>query len=406
MTREKLWTKDFISISAISFFIFLAYYILLTALPLYLVGPLHEGADKVGPLVTLFLFPAILIRPFAGKWVSRGSQKKILVFSAVAFFVATLLYPLATNLWVLYLLRIIHGITFGIATTVKGTVCAGIIPASRRGEGLSYFSLAMSLAMVFGPYIGLNLANIAAYNTVFILSMIVSAVNIVLSIMMRVPENTATEKSVAEKNKFSFNDIFDKKAAPYAMATFISACAYSGISAFLSLYAKELGLVKAASAFFIIYAAVILVFRPFTGRWADQYGSNKIVYPAIILFAIGMFMVFQTHTGVILMIAGALIGIGYGSVTPIFQTQTISSVEPHRVGIANSLFFNSMDLGMAIGSFVLGYVADSLGYSYVYLTGVVLIVITGVLYWILTKKQEKPQLVSHVIELEKEGQSL
>ena len=88
MTKEKLWTKDFISISVISFFIFLAFYILLTALPLYILGPLHEGADKVGLIVTLFLFPAIIIRPFAGRWVSKGSEKKILVYSAVAFFVA------------------------------------------------------------------------------------------------------------------------------------------------------------------------------------------------------------------------------------------------------------------------------------------------------------------------------
>ena len=283
-------------------------------------------------------------------------------------------------------------------TTVKGTVCAEIIPATRRGEGLSYFSLAMSLAMVFGPYIGLNLANIDAYNMTFILCMIISAVNIVLAIFMRVPKHTHAEKQAAEKQKFSFNDLFDKKAAPYAIATFILACAYSGISAFLALYAKDLGLVKAASMFFIIYAVFILLFRPFTGRWADQYGSKIIIYPCIILFAIGMFMLNQTHTGAMLMIAGAVIGIGYGSVTPIFQTQTINAVEPHRVGIANSLFFNSMDLGMAVGSFVLGIVANASGYRNVYLAGVVLIILTGLLYWIQTRKQKNQKLVSDAVK--------
>ena len=59
-----------------------------------------------------------------------------------------ILYPLAINIWVLYMLRIFHGITFGVITTVKGTICAELIPSTRRGEGLSYFSLAMSLAMV------------------------------------------------------------------------------------------------------------------------------------------------------------------------------------------------------------------------------------------------------------------
>lgn len=48
-----------------------------------------------------------------------------------------------------------------------------------------------------------------------------------------------------------------------------------------------------------------------------------------------------------MVVSGALIGIGYGSVTPVFQTQIISSVEPHKIGVANSLFFNAMDAGGA-----------------------------------------------------------
>jgi predicted MFS family arabinose efflux permease len=390
MTKEKLWTKDFISITVISFFIFLAFYVLLTALPLYLVGNLHAGADKVGLVVTLFLGAAIVIRPFAGKWVSKGSQKKILVYSAIAFLVGTLLYPFATNIWALFILRIFHGITFGIITTVKGTICAELIPSSRRGEGLSYFSLAMCLAMVFGPYIGLNLANIDAYNTAFVICMAISVVTVAFAFFLKVPEN---KKQAGEQKsqKFSWNDLVDKKAAPYALATFILACAYSGISAFLSLYAKGLGLVEAASYFFIVYAVFILIFRPFTGRWSDQYGSKIIIYPCLVLFAIGMFMLNQTHTGAMMIIAGAVIGIGYGSITPIFQTLTISAVEPHRVGIANSLFFNSMDAGMAIGAYGLGMIATGAGYRSVFLAGGILIIIAGLLYFAQTKNKQQIQ---------------
>lgn len=86
MEKPKLWTKDFINIITISFFIFLAFYILLTALPLQLTKEFVGGADQAGLLLTLFLIAAIVIRPFAGKWVSVGSQKKILIYSAAAFF--------------------------------------------------------------------------------------------------------------------------------------------------------------------------------------------------------------------------------------------------------------------------------------------------------------------------------
>lgn len=387
--KEKLWTKDYLSITTLSFFIFLAFYVLLTALPLYLVGTLHAGADKVGLLVTLFLGAAIVIRPFAGRWVSKGAQKQILVYSTVAFFMGTLLYPFAAkNIWALLLLRVFHGMTFGVITTAKGTICAELIPASRRGEGLSYFSLAMSLAMVFGPFIGLKFAAVNAYNTAFITCMLISVVNIILAVIIKVPDIDDATKTLSEKSKFSWNDLFDKKAAPFALATFILACAYSGISAFFALYMKDLGLTSVASSFFLIYAGFIMISRPFTGRWSDQLGAKIIVYPCFVIFAIGMFLLSQSHASYLFLIAGALIGIGYGSVTPILQTQTIGSVEPHRVGLANSLFFNSMDAGMAIGAYALGIMASGSGYRSIYVAGVVLIIGTGLQYLVLTHNKE------------------
>jgi predicted MFS family arabinose efflux permease len=388
MNKPKLWTKDFINITTISFLIFLAFYILLTALPIQLMKEFGGGADQAGLLVTLFLLAAIVIRPFSGKWVSVGSQKKILIYSATAFFIATLFYPFVTNIWTLFILRIFHGLTFGVITTVKGTICAEIIPDSRRGEGLSWFSLAMGLAMVIGPVIGLNLANIGAYKTAYIICIVLSVINIFLSVVIHAPKQGKQENVSKTSKRFDFNDLIDKKAAPFALVVFILACAYSGIASFLALYAQEINLVKAASTFFILYAGLMFVFRPFTGVWADRYGENKIVFPCIIIFAIGMVLLSLPQTAVIMILAGAIIGIGYGSVTPILQTQVISSVEKHRVGIANSLFFNSMDLGMAIGAFVLGNMAKLFGYSSVFISGIVLIVVGGFAYFALVGRKK------------------
>ena len=78
MINEKLWTKDFINITVVSLFIFLAFYLLLAALSLYIADKLNAGADQAGLLVTLFLISANVIRPFASKWVSIGSQEKFL----------------------------------------------------------------------------------------------------------------------------------------------------------------------------------------------------------------------------------------------------------------------------------------------------------------------------------------
>ena len=193
---------------------------------------------------------------------------------------------------------------------------------------------------------------------------------------------------VLNKSRLSLDDIFDKKATPFALSIFILACAYSGISAFLALYAKDLGMVKAASSFFIIYAIFLLVSRPFTGRWTDKFGAKVILYPCLILFTLGMLMLSKAHSTTMILLAGAFIGIGYGSVTPIIQTETINSVEPHRVGMASSLFFSSMDAGMALGAYILGVIADVYGYPSIYMVGMVLIMVAGIQYFALTKKKQ------------------
>ncbi len=84
--KEKLWTKDFWAITIVSFIIFFVFYVLLTLLPIYIADRLHASADKAGLLVTCFLAAAIVIRPFAGQWVGKYSNKKILVLSSLAFF--------------------------------------------------------------------------------------------------------------------------------------------------------------------------------------------------------------------------------------------------------------------------------------------------------------------------------
>src|SRR5690606_31826644 len=93
LVKEKLRTKDFINITIITFFIFLSFYIPLTALPIYLADELSGGADQAGLLLTVFLIAAIIVRPFAGKWVKRGAEKKAFIYAAAACFAASLMYP-------------------------------------------------------------------------------------------------------------------------------------------------------------------------------------------------------------------------------------------------------------------------------------------------------------------------
>lgn len=390
--KEKLWTKDFWAITIISFIIFFVFYVQLTLLPIYIADNLHATADKAGLLVTCFLIAAIIIRPFAGQWVGKYSNKTVLMLSSLAFLVVTALYPLCHSIEALLFIRVLHGITFGVITTVKGTISARLIPASRRGEGISFFSLAMGLAMVVGPWIGLNMARHSAYIEAFWLCTGVSIVSIVLALIVAVPP--VIRHADGSKPKLVFAAMFDRAAMPFALVTFFMTFAYAGVSAFLALYARELDLMAAASNFLLCYAIFLMICRAFTGNVCDKKGPKYVVYPCLLAFTVGLVVLGYTHGSITMVLSGALIGIGYGSVTPIFQTQIISSVEPHKIGVANSLFFNAMDAGLALGAFVMGLMVDGVGYRSIYLMGAVLVVLAGALYILQMKKRGDVKLVS------------
>ncbi|MBY0122953.1 MFS transporter [Bacillus sp. S/N-304-OC-R1] len=385
MKKQSLWTKDFLSISFTSFFIFIGFYILLTTLPIYVLDNLHGNETQVGLILSVYLIAAVLCRPFTGKWLDELGRKKILLFAVFIFAISSILYFWTDSLPLLLALRFVHGIGFGMATTATGAIVADLIPNERKGEGLGYYAMFMNLAMVIGPFTGLTIIQYASFYWIFGLCSILGIFALALSLIVRIPVNSsnAGKKAVA---KITLSALFEKKAIPVSIVAGVLAMGYSGILSFISVYAKHLGLLSAASFFFVVYAASILISRPFTGKWFDLYGENRIIYPSIILFALGLLLLSQANNTFLFLLSGALIGLGYGTLSPGLQTIAIQKSDPSKRGLATSTFFTFLDSGIGVGSYVLGVIVVYTGFSTLYLILSVLIVVAFFIYYLLHGK--------------------
>ena len=80
----------------------------------------------------------------------------------------TSLYFVATSAMLLLVIRFLHGISFGIASTATGTIVANIVPKIRCGEGIGYFGLSVTVASV-GPFIGMFFSQHGSYSMIFCL---------------------------------------------------------------------------------------------------------------------------------------------------------------------------------------------------------------------------------------------
>src|SRR5690606_7929494 len=130
-----------------------------------------------------------------------------------------------------------------------------------------------------------------------------------------------------------------------SLTGFMLAIAYSGITSFISVYADNLGIASSASLFFVCFAALIVIPRPFVGKLFDRIGPNVLVYPAIFAFAAGMLLLAIAESLAVFLVSGAVIGLGYGVLLPIFQTIAVQAAPAGRSGLATSTYWLVMDLG-------------------------------------------------------------
>ena len=120
-----------------------------------------------------------------------------------------------------------------------------------------------------------------------------------------------------------------------------------------------------------------------------RFGENVLVYPAIIIFTIGMFILSQAQTSFWFLGAGMLIGLGYGTLIPSFQTIAISAAPNHRRGSATATYFSFFDSGIGFGSFILGIVAAKSSYHNMYFIAAIIVAFTLLLYYGLHGRKQK-----------------
>ncbi|MGG2080863.1 MFS transporter [Lysinibacillus pakistanensis] len=376
--NSKIWTKRFISLFLTNISVFFVFYGLVTTLPLYAIGELHQTDKEAGLLLSGFLLSAIIVRPFSGKLLDVFGKKMLLVLSIAGYFLCTVLYLFIHPFGLLLGLRFIQGIFFSIITTAAGSLAADIVPTKRKGAGLGYFTMSTNLAVVIGPFIGLLLIQYSSFNVLFI----VMSICIVAGGILAATVNTDDLPKPAHQGKLTFklNDLFERKALPTAAIASLVAFSYASVLSFLSVYAQQKGLMAIASLFYAVFAAAMLITRPYTGKLYDTRGPQFVIIPGIISFAIGLVMLAFVAGPVLFLSAAIFIGFGYGAVTTSLQALAVQSTALQRSGYATATYFTMFDLGIALGSYILGIIAVQAGYGAVYLTGAGLLVVVFIIY--------------------------
>lgn len=394
-----LWSRNFILVSSINFQLVLTFYLLVVVIVGYAVAELGATTAQAGLVSGLFIVGTLIGRLFVGKFLERFGRKTTLIVGLTGFLIFSGFYFIKFDIGMLLLVRFMHGFMMGMASTVLGTLIAQILPPTRRGEGIGYYSMSSTLGTAIGPFLAIWMMLHIGYNAIFIVSSIIAVSCLFVALLIQVPnlpqQNNPLDISVPAKKPSWIAQFVEYKALPISFIMLLASVCYSGVLSFINFYAKEINLVETASFFFLMYAIAILISRPFTGPLMDRKGENIIMYPAFIIMAIALVLLSQVHSSFMLLVCAGLLGFGYGNIQSVCQTVAVKSASIERMGFATSTFFIFLDAGLGFGPYFIGQALNYIDYSQLYFYSAMCVLACIVIYYLLHgRKASKRQPVS------------
>ncbi|MCR8656482.1 MFS transporter [Paenibacillus endoradicis] len=385
---ERLWTKSFILMTLSLLFLFTAFYMLYPTLPLF-IKEMGGNEKQVGLVMGALMLSSVIFRPLVGGLLDRFGRRPFIIWGLIIFIIAMYMYNWIGGIIMLIGLRILHGMSCAVSTTSMMTSITDMIPTTRRGEGMGWFSISMTLAMAIGPMFGLWIMQILSYEAMFLFGVGLSTIALFLTFGAKMPFRPITNRKGIQ--------IFEKSVLPVMAPIFFLFIAYGGITTFVPLFAE--GIELNSGAFFMVYAATLALSRPIAGKLSDRKGEIFVIVPALIITVIALVVLSLSTSLFGMLVSAVLYGIGFGSAQPALQAITLHLAPEDRKGAANAFFSTATDLGIGLGAIGLGLVSEYMNYKVLFMVSAFSVVISFLLFYfyvrrLLRKKHQSPLVES------------
>lgn len=378
--EEKLFNKGFITITIINFIVYLVYYLMMVIIAVMAHNELHASFGQAGLASGIYIIGTLVARLIMGKELELIGRKRVARWGVIFYLITTIAYLAVPSIGALDIVRLLNGFAYGMTSTALNAIVTEFIPDRRKGEGINYYGLSTSLAAAIGPFIGLLLFHATGFHFIVIMSVVLIAISMFALFAIQINNVKLTDEHKNELKSWKLSSFIEYKVLLIAFIGFLMGLSYSSVLSFLASYAETLNLVSISSFFFVVYAGIVTLTRPMSGRIFDRFGENYVMYPSYICLTIGLIILGMTNSAWMLLLSGAFIGLGYGTFMSNGQAVTLKLVTSHRIGIALSTYFIGLDLGLGVGPYIFGSLHGQLPFRDLYYIAAVIPVVSAILY--------------------------
>lgn len=336
--------------------------------------------SKIGIVLTSMSITTVLFRPFAGYILDNFNRYHVYMLFLALFSLPFLGFSLFPIFGVLVTLRLYMGLVYSVCGSATMTLAGDVLPRSKVVHGISRFALTISLGMAAGPFIGIQIQNHlsskASFITLFILTLV--ALLCVSGCKIDYPKT--------ERKKFSLKEAFYKPALPFMGNMIFIMIPFGAVIAYSSMLAQEKGLMAVSPYFYICLVAGMLLSKLSTQRLIDKGQHKILVLLSLFILILTMGSYHFLQHAVHLLVAGFLFGLGYGILQPLFQSFVTGTTPPPKRGAANATYLLSYDIGIGIGSMLMGLCQESIGLANGFAMTAIAYILGGFIYLVYTDR--------------------
>lgn len=333
--------------------------IVIPILPLY-AEQMPASPVELGLLMASYSMMQLIFTPLLGKWSDQVGRRPVLIVSLFGTALSFLMMGLAQTLLLLFIGRIIDGITGGNISTAQAYI-ADITPLEQRSKAMGIIGAAFGLGFMLGPAIGGLMSEISLEAPFYFAAGLAFLNALLLGFFL--PESLSPEKRVHRTSQARWLEVFKRVQGtpilPVLLCMFTTSIGFAGVTALFTLVtAHRLGWTAQDNGWLFAYIGLmgVLVQGVLIGRLIPIFGEKKLVITGMALLMLGMFLLtgLPSESEGWIWLACTGIASGNGLTTPLLSGWASRLSDSRSQGVVLGLGQSMSSLGRLTGPFVGG----------------------------------------------------
>lgn len=340
--------------------VYVAQGLLYPGLPLYLTRELGTSKAVAGLIMTSTSLSAIAARPWAGAFIDRRGRRPLLLAGPLVVVITALGLLAVANVWWVLAMRLIQGVGSAMGYSASAAMAADLAPPEQRARYLARFGMFFYIGFAIGPWLAELLIGQSGFDVVWLTVAGCALVGVIVAWFL--PETGVARGAAAGPPMPLRRRFMHPAAVGPGLVFFCLGVGWTALSAFLALYARDVGM-GSSGPLFLALSVTVLCTRAFAGSLADRLGKAAVLYPSVVAVVGGMTIlaVFRqpgpAYVGVV------LFGGGFSGLFPVLFAMVVDRAPDTERGAAMSSFNLFFDVGSPLGGYGVGQLIDWGGFG-------------------------------------------